>query len=131
MKNKKEMKKKEEITYRAKEWTDKNEGCRNWIDRSLTNMTDVLWQCVSAKSREIRGKGSGFYRKTKDETTLRSEIKTNQKTTCVMRHKCFRTTCQTFVYLMTSAFPTVIPLTLSPSTPSFQPSTHEHWIVSL
>ena len=33
MKIKKETKKKEEITYRAKEWTNENEGCRNWTDK--------------------------------------------------------------------------------------------------
>ena len=57
--------------------------------------------------------------------------KTNQKTTCVMRHLCFQTTCQMFVYLTTSAFSTVNPLTLSPSTQSFQPSTCNFLTVTL
>ena len=47
-----------------------------------------------------------------DEATLQSKIKTNQRTTRVMRHNGFRTTCQMFVQLTTSAF--------EPSTQSFE-----------
>ena len=34
---------------------------------------------------------------------FRSEIRTNQGTTRVMRHKCFWTDCQTFLHLTTFA----------------------------
>ena len=39
-----------------------DDGFSNWTEWSLTRMTDVLWQCVVAESREMRKEERDIYR---------------------------------------------------------------------
>ena len=59
-----------------------------------------------------------------DEATLRSEIKSNRRTTRVMRHNGFWTTYQMFAQLTTFALKPLTHRPLNRHPMSFEPSPH-------
>ena len=82
-----------------------------------TDLWQIWWRCSDSvflrKVEKWEEKGVVFIRKcTEEEATLRFEVKTNQKTTCVVRHNYFRKTCQTFCILDNLCFSNHRPLNL-------------------